>query len=158
MQKHIFTSYFYNIRFFKPYQVPLSTACFDPKWFHNFKGQGHIFLDKRKVLNGLRCEVLHPNYTCDNMCRGPESCQTKDPNTCMFLRAYRQQLADIDKDKFMQTMAKLRQKLQAVLKLSRLPDLIFIVHEPPYKACSERSCLQAFLGCTELVINKSKKA
>lgn len=158
MQKHIFTSYFYNIRFFKPYQVPISTAMWDPRWYFNFKKQGHLFLDKRGVLNGLRAETLHPDHTCDNLCRGPEFCETKDPSTCRFLDAYRKQLDHIDKPKFFERLESLRLKLQAKLHLDKLPDLIFIVHEPPYKTCSERSCLQAFLGCTELVINKSKKA
>lgn len=30
----ILISYFYQIRFFKPNMIPLSTAAFDPKWFH----------------------------------------------------------------------------------------------------------------------------
>ena len=34
----IYTSYFYQIRFFKPNMIPLSTAKYDPSWFH--KGLG----------------------------------------------------------------------------------------------------------------------
>lgn len=30
----ILTSYFYQIRNFKPYQIPLSTAISDPAWYH----------------------------------------------------------------------------------------------------------------------------
>ena len=28
-----YTSYFYKIRFMKPYMIPLSTAVFNPKWY-----------------------------------------------------------------------------------------------------------------------------
>ena len=70
----IYISYFYNVRFLKPDQVPVSTAVWDPKWFHDFKGQSHKFFDKRGVLNGLRAESLHPDHTCDSLCRGLEAC------------------------------------------------------------------------------------
>ena len=35
----IMTSYFYAIRFFKPNMIPISTAKWDPKWYHQNKGQ-----------------------------------------------------------------------------------------------------------------------
>lgn len=37
----IYTSYFYMVRFMKPYMIPLSTAKFDPAWFH--KELGHKY-------------------------------------------------------------------------------------------------------------------
>ncbi len=83
-QLEIATSYFYQIRFFKPSMIPVSTAVFDPKWYHNFKGQDHVFIDKRGVVNGLRIKSLMPDYTCNNLCRGFETCPTKDPGTCDF--------------------------------------------------------------------------
>ena len=41
-------SYFYNVRHMKPYQVPVSTAMYDLKWFHNNQGNGHVFIDKEE--------------------------------------------------------------------------------------------------------------
>ena len=79
---HLYTSYFYKIRFFKPWQVPISTAIADPKWFHAFKSQDYKFLDKNHVINGLRCESLHPDHTCQDLCRGLETCKCKDPSKC----------------------------------------------------------------------------
>ena len=35
---HFATSYFYQIRFFRPDMIPLSTARFDPSWYHRNKG------------------------------------------------------------------------------------------------------------------------
>ena len=43
------TSYFYQIRNFKPNMIPLSTALWDPKWFHKNKGHSFQFKDKNGV-------------------------------------------------------------------------------------------------------------
>lgn len=155
MAGKIYTSYFYNVRFLKPWQVPISTACFDPRWFHDFKGLSHKFVDKRGVLNGLRAECLHPDSSCSDLCRGPETCASKDPSRCEFLRRYSIQLSKISRDLYFKKLAALQKALQAKLSLPCLPDLIFLVHEPPYKACSERSALQHFLGCQELSVDKT---
>ena len=45
-------SYFYQIRFFKPYMIPVSTAHWDPAWYHDWAGAAHVFVDKRGVING----------------------------------------------------------------------------------------------------------
>lgn len=29
-------SYFYQIRFFKRYMLPVSTTCLDPDWYHDW--------------------------------------------------------------------------------------------------------------------------
>ena len=48
-------SYFYHVRNLKQYQIPVSTAVWDPKWFHENTGNNkHIFIDKRGVVNGVR--------------------------------------------------------------------------------------------------------
>ena len=56
----IYTSYFYQVRFMKPYHIPLSTAVWDPKWFHANRGQDYHFKDKNGVYNGLRAPVFAP--------------------------------------------------------------------------------------------------
>ena len=48
------TSYFYQIRNFKKNMLPVSTAIYDPKWYHHNLGYNNIFEDKRGILNGLR--------------------------------------------------------------------------------------------------------
>ena len=44
--------YFYQVRFFTPNMIPVSTALGDPKWYHQNKGQQFTFLDKNNVING----------------------------------------------------------------------------------------------------------
>ena len=38
--------YFYQVRFFTPNMIPVSTAVSDPKWYHQNKGPQFTFLDK----------------------------------------------------------------------------------------------------------------
>jgi hypothetical protein len=83
----VWTSYFYAVRFMKPWHIPVSTAVSDPAWFHDFKGKQHVFVDKRGVLNGLRSEKLKPGNACEGLCRG-RPCNDV-PETCGFLEAYR---------------------------------------------------------------------
>ena len=147
---HLYTSYFYKIRFFKPWQVPISTAIADPKWYHDFKDQGYKFLDKRNVINGLRCESLHPDHTCQDLCKGLETCKCKDPSKCQFLKNYRLQLQHLDKDKILKKFQALADKIEKTY--GHEADIVLIVHEPPYKACSEREALQEAFYCTELEV------
>ena len=41
---NIYISYFYNIRFFPKNLIPISTAMWDPKWYHNFKSDDTVFI------------------------------------------------------------------------------------------------------------------
>lgn len=138
---NVATSYFYQIRFFKPYMVPISTAVWDPKWYHNFKGQDHVFVDKNGVINGLRIKPLMPGHSCDGLCRGRENCETGDPGNCPFLEKYYEQLAALDFNQFMDT---LEEHVCGMFKRCNLlfdPLVVFIVHEAISNPCSERVAL-----------------
>ena len=145
----IFTSYFYQIRFFKPNMIPLSTAVWDPKWYHDGQKQDHTFIDKNGVINGLRVEALSPIGGCENLCRGPSGC-TQVPSTCEFLKAYKAKLDKIDKDDYMRRIGNLCRKVQEQLGFTEDPIPVLIVHEAPSNICSERGVLQKWAGCKEL--------
>jgi len=151
----ICTSYFYSIRFFKPWQVPVSTALSDPKWFHDFKGSKHKFLDKNKVINGLRAEFLHPNASCEGLCHGRVGCKST-PDECQFLKAYEKQIFSLDRDIVLKKLSKLASAIQA--KLKHEVEIVLIVHEAPSNPCSERSVLQKFFQCEELSIHRRQDA
>ena len=76
-----YTSYFYQVRFFTPNMIPISTAKWDPKWFHDFQDNKYVFLDKRGVCNGLRADpfVLGEEY-CKNL-EESHNYQLNLPNT-----------------------------------------------------------------------------
>lgn len=137
----IYISYFYTIRFFTPNMVPLSTAVWDPKWYHDFKDQSYFFYDKRHVVNGLRINPLVPDKHCHGLCSGPDNCiDGKDPNTCRFLRAYTDQLQSVNFDHLMNAIKMVCNAatiyIQGVTDLQPIP--VIMVHEKPDNPCSER--------------------
>lgn len=138
-------SYFYQIRFFESYMIPISTAVYDPKWYHDFKGQDHVFLDKRNVVNGIRIHPLVPGPTCSNLCQGMDACTSGNPAACDFLHKYGKQLDSINFDVFCRMLEYRMKKLALRLGLQRDPLLVFIVYEAPDKKCSERGTILNWL-------------
>lgn len=143
----IFTSYFYQVRFFKPYQIPVSTAIWDPKWFHDFKDQKHKFIDKNGVINGIRAESLHPDNSCHGLCSGKPCIH--QPETCDFLKAYRKQIFSLDKKSIIDKFKKIGDLIQYQLRFVEEPEIVLLVHETLANDCSERKTLQDFFNCTE---------
>ena len=147
----VYLSYFYQIRFFTPDFLPISTAVWDPKWYHDFQGPKHKFRDKNNVLNGVRSEYLHPDCTCRDLCRGPETCKTLDPTTCDFLKSYRRQLDKIDIDRMLNNIELYMNKVGA-----KYP--VFMVHEAPSKKCSERDTLMSWFSDNNVTCHEWQKS
>lgn len=141
----IYTSYFYQIRFFPRNLIPISTALWDPKWYHNFAGQSNVFLDKRGVVNGLRAPALAPGSQLDGTCHGAKDC-TEDPLSCYFLHGYREQLDQIDCDDYVYRLENLARKMQRQMGFEEEPAIALIVHEAPTNRCSERVPIQQWLS------------
>ena len=136
----IYTSYFYQIRFFKHNMIPLSTAVWDPKWYHANQGQAHVYQDKRGILNGMRCSALVPGSSCSGECRG--DCVDPSPNTCDFLRHYREQLDKINFQSFLQELKSLADSTAQIMNIYEDRVICLIVHEAPSNQCSERVVIQ----------------
>lgn len=149
-------SYFYQIRFFKPYMIPMSTAVWDPKWYHNFKSQDTCFIDTRGVVNGLRIEPLMPGKTCENLCRGRDLCITKDPDNCEFIKEYAIQLSYIDFDIFMKMVEEYAYQMKNKLGFKEEPLVVFIVHEKYDNPCSERSVITEWFKNNEVECSELK--
>ena len=82
----LYTSYFYQIRHFKKNMVPISTAMWDPKWYHDWMGHDYVFKDKRGIYNGIRVECFHfdgEDYGCGDQCL----LSPKDPSKFSFLHS-----------------------------------------------------------------------
>lgn len=150
---HVYTSYFYQIRFFTENMIPMSTAVWDPKWFHGNRGKDFVFRDKNNVWNGLRIEPLvYKNYgdSVDD-CKGKDVCQY-DYTSCGYMKRYSEQLNSINIDWFMSNLVTAMNKLYQD-KDDVVP--VFIVHEAPTNNCSERIPIQNYFNshgvmCTEL--------
>jgi len=149
----ILTSYFYNVRFFKPNMIPLSTAVWDPKWFHNFKNQNHVWKDKNGVWNGLRLEELNPK----NCHAGGCPCDKRDYKNCRFLSEYRQGLKAIDFDNLIKTIEKISNLVKESEGFCEEPEIILLVHEAKDNPCSERVPIQELFREHGIEIKEWKK-
>lgn len=141
----ICTSYFYKIREFTPNMIPISTAMWDPKWFHDFKGPDYIFKDKNGIYNGLRYESFAPGTSCEGLCRGSDGC-AQTPDSCTFLKAYHNQLNSLDFNLVIQELSELAQKIQSYERFEEDPIIVLIVYEKPETQCSERSILHKWFS------------
>lgn len=149
------TSYFYQIRFFKPYMIPFSTAVWDPKWYHEFQGHEHVFKDRRGVLNGFRVDALHPGPELEGECSGLSSC-SKSPTDCAFIRGYSAQLHALDCTELVHRLERLTGVIKQNEGFLEEPVAVLIVHEAPGNICSERVPLQQWFqefgyDCKELI-------
>lgn len=137
MKVKIRTSYFYQIRFFKENMIPVSTALWDPKWFHKDKKQSYTFIDKRGIINGLRTEMLAPKMESDGECQGAAKC-SHTSEECKFLKNYYDQLNELDLMEFLGYCKALATECHKKLNMKDDPVLVFIFHEKPDNPCSER--------------------
>lgn len=140
-----YTSYFYQVRFFPPNVIPLSTAMFDPKWFHENQGQEHWFIDKRGVVNGLRIPPFVPGRTTEDLI-GED-----------FLKAYKIQLNTLDFDNIMQRFSNFAEKFQKDFNVEGEPIFVLLVHEAPDNPNSERVVIQDWfkergISCEEFIV------
>ena len=94
----IYTSYFYMVRFFPENLIPISTAVWDPKWFHDNKDQSYQFKDKRGVINGIRASIFAPGPDLGGYCS--PSCGM-EPSSCQVLLRYGLQLSKLDVENVM---------------------------------------------------------
>ena len=140
----IMTSYFYQVRNMKRNYIPLSTAVWDPKWWHQGKGNEFQWKDKNGIWNGLRAEPFVPGPTCDGLCHGRETCMAYGPQTCAFLRTYRKQLDQLNFQEIIERFAALGQKIQKVEGFEEEPILVLLFHEKYDNPCSERWPVQAW--------------
>ena len=130
-------SYFYQIRNFKKNMIPMSTAMWDPAWYHAGLGPDHIYTDKRGILNGLRLKPIIVQGNTNHIC----PCENKDPQNCMAMKEYRQELDKID---FQNMMCGIRAFADRYKKNNDIKEeiiMILIVYETPNNKCSERQTL-----------------
>ena len=150
----IYISYFYQVRFFPPNLIPISTAVWDPKWFHNNQGQDYQFKDKRGVINGIRAPIFAPGPDLGSYC-GP-SCGM-EPESCQFLLRYAVQLSQLNFEEVKARFESLRARI--LENEPSLGDVNFalIVHEAPTNKCSERVPIQQWFAAHGMQVQEWSK-
>lgn len=131
-----YISYFYQIRFFTPNMVPVSTAMWDPKWYRRKVPN----LDKNGVLIGCRAPILNfPSNLWEELTKHDQECRKDCPfsTPCLFMKKYKEYLDTINFDEFIESF-------QEFYNNSNIENLVFvlIVHEAPWRKCAERPVLQ----------------
>lgn len=155
---NFYISYFYQIRNMKPNMLPVSTAMWDPKWFHNGKSEEWRYMDKNGVINGVRMiDLMMPLYKWEELVKRNESCEHCRTNNgtngswisgmCPFMQEYAKCIREKNPDfqKFITFCDGYLQFLNQHLNLC-LDTIIFIVHEAPSKGCGERPELQRWFA------------
>lgn len=133
-------SYFYQIRNFLPNMVPLSTAVWDPAWFHDFTHDySYQFKDKRGIWNGIRAEIFNPSSVA-TLSSCSRDCPFKGTQ-CEFKIKYKEYLDTLDFDDIMQRFEKLNKQIQKVENTNIDYTFVLIVYETPNNPCSERRLL-----------------
>ena len=135
--------------------IPVSTAMYDPDWYHANLGERQIFKDKRGIINGIRLLPFHPGFECEGLCGGTDMCTEPGPAACKFLKAYRNQLEHLDLDEILKELENLANSIQQQEKFKEEPIIVFIIYEAPDNPCSERWVLLDFfkdkgIECKEL--------
>lgn len=148
-----FITYFYNVRFLSPNSIAVSTAVWDPKWFHNFNGDS-IFIDKRGLYNGYRIPELSPSkiehVDCGDTCN-------KDFNSCRFLKEYRDYIYSLDFNYIKNKLLGLAESLKYERNLRATPNIYLLVHEKPDNPCSERGVLVSWFKDNNISLEEFKK-
>ena len=155
---NFYISYFYQIRNMKPNMLPVSTAMWDPKWFHDDKRGRWKYMDKNGVINGVRMiDLMMPLYKWEELVKRNESCEHCGINNganvawisgmCPFMKEYAKCIREKNPDfqKFINFCDGYLQFLNQRLNLC-LDTIIFIVHEAPSKGCGERPELQRWFA------------
>lgn len=155
----IYTSYFYNIRFFSANMLPLSTAMSSPKWFRNFSREGTISrASGTGVILGMRAEPLVPGIGCSGLCDGNREIDCGgNPMKCDFLRAYRKQLDKLDFNSIMKRIESICERAQKYAGFPQEPIPVFIVYEAPDRQCSERRVIQEWFKDNGVIVPEWRK-
>lgn len=142
---NVYITYFYNIRFFPTNLIPVSTAMYDPKWYHDFKSNDTMFKDKRGVLNGLRADILSPYKVESTECKNCVS--NKNTSICTFIKQYRDYIFSLDFNKVYSWLLDISRKCNNA-------DICLIVYEKPDNPCSERPTLVEWFKRNGIALNE----
>lgn len=140
-------TYFYNVRYMKPNQLPLSTAMYPPKWFAISNKNNIIKMDKNNVIIGLTAKELVPQLQCE--C----PCNKKDYTKCEFLKQYNIQLSKISFKEFTNNLINFCEKVSYITKIN-IDEIILLVFEKPENLCSERTILKKWFKENGIELNE----
>lgn len=157
----ILISYFYQVRNFKPYMIPFSTAKWDPKWYHGSTDSSRIYKDTNNVWNGLKILELRPGVKCNGLCSGKELCDQlfggPIPDQCLFLKEYKKQLDGLDFKSIINILETTANQIKEKEGFKEEPVIVLLVHEAPNNPCSERDALKKWFAEHDYILDEFRK-
>ena len=142
----LYTSYWYNVRFFPHNLICLSTVVWKPKYpVKDSTGQSPIIID---------CEPFKPGKSCEGLCDG--KCIPKHSYDCAFLKNYREQLKQISGEEFLNHLNHLEKEICKQEGFDSV-DFALIVYEKPSNPCSERQAILEWADYNGLAIEEWRK-
>lgn len=126
-----FISTFYNIRYFRPHQIGISTAVWQPKYWKYEQ-------NKNGAVMGICEPLLSPAKLSEEViCQ--RDCQYKnDVPNCPFLVSYREYLETIDFEKLLTEFERIANEVKKINNYQQDPEIILLVYEAANNPCSER--------------------
>lgn len=170
----IYISYFYKVRFMNKNLLPVSTAKWDPDWFHNnpkntvklhIKNYGQ-YLDKNSVFNGLRCESLvFPEHLWESLlhvyAECNSDCKLKDVMNedlwCPFMKCYERYLIGLNFISIIEYLEELANEYKHVYGIKNNVDVVLLVHEPSSCKCAERPVIQKWFKQHGIILEEWEK-
>ena len=127
--------------------IPVSTAMFDPKWYHDNDFDGRLFWDKNGVINGLRCyQLIFNSKDYQNWCS--DTCEYRGTGGCPYLTAYKKMLGMVSwsdlLDFFKQVITYVVNHNCDWGNVDKY-NICLIVYETPSAVCSERTVLKEWV-------------
>lgn len=128
-------TYFYNVRYMKSNQLPLSTAMWPPDFFAKSSKKNVAHLNNKGVILGLTIHEFVPqcSYECP--------CKKKDYKHCSFLEEYYEQLSKLNFDEVIASYKNFTDELADITSM-KIDEIILLVYEKPDNPCSERTILK----------------
>lgn len=126
-----YISYFAQMRNFPSNMIGFSTAKFEPRWLNKGQSQNGIYW--------MGIPPLKPGAACDNLCNG--KCNPKHPDTCVFLKTYREQLDKLDFNIIINKIKSIAEKIKENENFDDV-DIAILVFETPQNKCSERQIIK----------------
>ena len=142
-----YITYFYNTRYMKANQLPVSTAMWPPKFFAKSSKTSDIHFNDNHVMFGITAKELVPQEQCE--C----PCEKKDYNNCCFLKEYYAQLSKLDFDEVILSWNDFVEKLSNLTRIS-IDEVVLLVYEKPENLCSERVALKKLFEKNGMKLNE----
>lgn len=142
-------TYFYDVRYFTPDMIPVSTCHSDPKWFHGDSyNKNYCFLNENNVMIGIREDSLSPSFEKLNM-REEDICSKgcihiSSDTTCPFLMNYERCLDELDFEALMKEFERVSEDVRKITHYEGEPTIALLVYETESNPCSERKSLQRY--------------